>query len=114
MKFFTLFIITFLSTSVLADNIAVDNLNKESFNSVTQDLCTGINLIELENYKKMACLKILKKGVDMNNFYSMYTLYNALNSSINFKEEYDLKFLLNKMKLLENLNLKDKKLLNSL
>lgn len=111
-----IFILSFLiySTNIFSKEININEIGKDKFNSITKDLCLNIDKEKVEHYQKMACLEILHKGVLKDNFYSIYLLHKALKSKVNFKEEYDLSFLENKLKSKEDLTIEEKNLLKNL
>lgn len=114
MKKMLILLVSILSLNIYSENLEIKNIDKKDFNQITNEVCKGIYEIELENYKKMACLKILNKGLDNNNFNSMYILYKALSSKINFNNDYDLEFLKQKMKNIKNLTEEQNLLINKL
>jgi hypothetical protein len=87
-------IISFSSYSGNIENIVND---KNKLNKATDVLCKKINIDVIEDHEKMACLSILKEGFNINNFYSYYVFYNALNSKVNFSQDLSLNAIYNKM-----------------
>ena len=84
-----IYILSFLiySSNILANDVSIDKIGKNKFNSITQELCIGIDKEKLAHYQKMACLEILQKGVKEDNFYSIYLLHKALKSKVNFGQK---------------------------
>ena len=111
-----IYILSFLiySSNILANDVSIDKIGKNKFNSITQELYIGIDKEKLAHYQKMACLEILQKGVKEDNFYSIYLLHKALKSKVNFNKDYDLTVLENKLKNKKDLSQEEVNLLKKL
>ena len=97
MKKTLILLLTIFSFNIYAENINTKELDNDSFNEITNLLCKNISINQIEDHKKMACLKILIKGVEKDNINSMNILYSALSSKVNFKQDYNLKPLKDKI-----------------
>ncbi len=87
------------------ENQAENNLELTDYNinNTIEELCKDVDSVVFEEYRLLACIDILKLGVNKNLFNSYYVFYNAIESGINFKN-LDSNIFYSKMKTMKKTN----------